>query len=69
MNVFRIIELTIQIAILIALIFAFKVGMEEKHYYEECNIKLLCQANKLNPTYRMICQSYNYTVPELPNIG
>jgi hypothetical protein len=60
---YKIIEYCIMIAILVLLIGVIIVGNEEKQLYQDCNMKILCNRNKLNPAFKEICQSINDTVP------
>lgn len=56
MNIIKGIELCLLISILIVLIVVVIVGLQEKQLYEDCNMKILCEQNKLNPAFAKICK-------------
>ena len=54
-NLIKILELTILITIMFLLILVLIVGSEEKELYSQCEIKVLCELNRLDAP---ICESY-----------
>lgn len=53
---FKTIELCLLVCILIVLVGVVIVGSQEKQLYEDCNMKILCEQNKLNPAFDKICK-------------
>ena len=54
--IIKVIELCLLVSILIVLVGVVIVGSQEKQLYEQCNMKILCQQNKLNPAFDKICK-------------
>jgi len=67
MKIVKIANMVLNIAILTALALVIYYYPSEKALYEECNIRILCELNKLdNP----ICKQYeDYRIAHMPEIN